>query len=49
MAMSCGIRQRVAMTLFIKDPARIPGQGSPIDVTLDLPLLKFSFSGRAVL
>ena len=42
-------RQRVAMTLFIKDPARIPGQGSPIDVTLDSPLLKFSFSGRAVL
>jgi AsmA protein len=41
--------QRVAMTLFIKDPARIPGQGSPIDVTLDSPLLKFSFSGRAVL
>jgi AsmA protein len=41
--------QRVAMTLFVKDPARIPGQGSPIDVTLDSPLLKFSFSGRAVL
>jgi AsmA protein len=42
-------RQRVALTLFVKDPARIPGQGSPIDVTLDSPLLKFAFSGRAVL
>ncbi len=41
--------QRVSMTLFVKDPARIPGQGSPIDLTLDSPLLKFSFSGRAVL
>ena len=42
-------RQRVAMTLFVKDPARIPGQGWPIDVTLNSPLLKFAFSGRAVL
>jgi AsmA protein len=42
-------RQRVALTLFVKDPARIPGQGSPIDVTLDSPFLKFAFSGRAVL
>jgi AsmA protein len=42
-------RQRVALTLFVKDPARIPGQGSPIDITLDSPLLKFAFSGRAVL
>jgi AsmA protein len=42
-------RHRVALTLFVKDPARIPGQGSPIDVTLDSPLLKFAFSGRAVL
>ena len=41
--------QRVAVSLDVKSPQRLAGEGSPIDIAIDAAPLKASFSGRASL
>ncbi len=42
-------RERVNLTLFVKDPTRLGGEGSPLDVAVKSRLIEFIFNGRGVL
>ena len=42
-------RERIKMTLFVKDPSRLAEDGSPVDMTVNGRLLEFIFNGRGVL
>lgn len=39
--------QRLALTLYVKSPGSLAADGSPIDMTINGPLVSAAFSGRA--